>query len=229
MSKSPSRSAHAGGLLTIQRVAPAEQGRIALTSTGVDADGRLDGLHGGADGLSPALAWSRVLEAQTYVLVVEDPDAPGERPFLHWLVWNLPGDLEALPQGIAEGHKPSPLNGAVQGRNSAGAFGYRGASPPEGAGAHRYHFQLFALSGRIDHLKPESAGLDEIVDALKGMTIASGELVALFETPDPLDAAPREPRSFEGREDAGEGRGGLDADDVDRHAPHGPDGEVLRS
>jgi hypothetical protein len=50
------------------------------------------------------------------------------------------------------------------------------------------------------------------------MTIACAEIVGLYERPDPLAAPPP----------ASDARGGLDEDDVDHHAPHSPDGEVLQ-
>jgi hypothetical protein len=60
---------------------------------------------------------------------------------------------------------------------------------------------------------------------LKAHTIAACDLIGLYER-DTADEAPgEEPRSFRSaNRDAG--RGGLDRDDVDRHAPHGSDGVV---
>ena len=210
-------SEHAGGALTIQRVRPFEQGRLVLSSPAIDGDGWIDDRYSAwFDDLVPTIAWTDVLEAESYALVVEDPDAPGDKPFVHWLVWNIPGTTKALPALSRQARAPE-LRGAVQGRNSAGQPGWHGVQPPEGHGVHRYHFQLFALSSPLDHLS-DGASLEELVDGLKGTTIAAGELVGLYERRDPLAAAPA-------KEDV---RGGLDEDDVDRHAPHTQDGEVLQ-
>jgi Raf kinase inhibitor-like YbhB/YbcL family protein len=206
-----------GAALTLQRVTPYQQGAVALASPALDADGRIDDRYSAwFDDLVPAVGWTRVLEAQTYVLLVEDPDAPTDRPFVHWVIWNIPGTADGVPAGLSRVAHPPELPGAVQGINGGGGHGWHGTRPPEGDGVHHYHFQLFALAGRLDHLGPHTE-LETLIDALKGMTISSGEIVGLYDRPDPL-AAPAEP--------AADAHGGLDADDVDRHAPHSPSGEV---
>lgn len=212
-----STTGSAGGSLTLQRVQPYERLGIAVASPAIDGEGRIDDRYSAYhDDLVPAVSWSRVLEAESYVLIVEDPDAPMDRPFVHWMIWNIPGSADGVPAGLSRTARPQDLPGAVQGRNSGGQHGWHGTKPPEGHGVHHYHFQVFALSAVMPHLGPETA-LEELVDALKGLTIASGEIVGLYERRDPLAQTP-------GRDDA---RGGLDEDDVDRHAPHTPDGEVL--
>lgn len=212
-----STTGSAGGALTIQRVQPYERRGIAVASPAIDAEDWIDDRYSAYhDDLVPAVSWSRVLEAESYALIVEDPDAPMARPFVHWLIWNIPGSADGVPQGLSRAAHPKELPGAVQGRNSGGQYGWHGTKPPEGHGVHHYHFQVFALSAAMPHLGPETS-LEELVDALKGLTIASGEIIGLYERRDPL--APPSPR-----EDA---RGGLDQDDVDRHAPHTPEGEAL--
>jgi hypothetical protein len=67
----------------------------------------------------------------------------------------------------------------VQGNNSAGEVGYFGPRPPDGHGVHHYHFQVFALSNRLD-MGPETS-FQELTNALKGSTLAEGELVGLYE------------------------------------------------
>jgi hypothetical protein len=80
---------------------------------------------------------------------------------------------------------------------------------------------LFALDRRLG-LAP-SAPLEDLVKELKASTIASADLVGTYEYARDLKApATREGRSFA----HGNGRGGLDEDDVDRHAPHDEDGVV---
>ena len=60
------------------------------------------------DGLdvSPPLAWTGVPNgAQSLVLIVDDPDAPDpaapQMTWVHWLLYNLPASLHALPEGLA--------------------------------------------------------------------------------------------------------------------------------
>ena len=228
--------AHSGALLTIQRVETYPARSMALGSSALDAEGRIDDLYSAYhDDLVPDLEWSAVIEAQSYALVVEDPDAPMDRPFVHWLLWNIPGTATAIPAGLSRVTRPPELPGAIQGHNSAGAQGWYGTKPPPGHGLHHYHFQLFALSAPLDHLGP-GTGLEELVNVLKGLTIATGDLVGTYERLDPIADAPSPGRTggygSDGNagvtREAEPGRGGLDADDKDRHAPHAPSGEVRR-
>jgi Raf kinase inhibitor-like YbhB/YbcL family protein len=227
---------HSGAALSLQQIHPYEHRGIALASPAIGADGAIDDLYSAYhDDLVPGLSWSAVIEAQSYALIVEDPDAPMDRPFLHWLLWNIPGTAIEIPAGLSRVARPPELPGAIQGLNSAGKEGWHGTQPPPGHGVHHYHFQLFALSGTLDHLAPNTP-LAELVNALKGLTIASGEIVGTYERKDPVadasspgrtggyGADPHSPTAG----DVADGRAGLDVDDLDRHAPHDPDGVVKR-
>ena len=216
-------SRHSSGeTITIQRVLPREPGRLALASEAIGEDGRIDDLYSAyGDDRSPALQWTAMPDAESFVLIVEDPDAPLDKPVLHWAIWNIPGTFDALPSGIRNAPVIDEFGGMTQGRNQHGQSGYMGPKPPADDGPHRYHFQLFALDRRLG-LQP-GAPLEELVNELKGSTIASAELVGTYECVQDL-AAPvtGESRAFGG----GRGRGGLDEDDVDRHAPHDEEGVV---
>lgn len=146
---------------------------IRLTSAAVGVDGRIaarQSAHG--QNLSPPLSWSGGAGAKTYAIVLEDSDAPGARPFVHWLVWNIPGAMTSL----AEGRVPA---GAAQGANDAGGTGYFGPRPP--SGIHHYHFKIFALDGTLGL----AAGADRaaLSRAMNGHVLAGGELVGTFAAP----------------------------------------------
>lgn len=222
---------HSGQAITFLKVEPYQGGALILTSDAVDSDGWLSADHSQAgDETSPALSWSGPPGIVSYALVVEDPDAPSETPTIHWLMWNIPGALHTLPAGVEPIAEPEGVGGAVQGLNSRGRPGWLGMAPPPGHGPHRYHFQLFGLDRRLD-LSPETP-LVELVNVLKGATVAKGELVGQFETRDPVMDAPSPARTGSyGRRPSDDrapepGRGGLDRDDPDRHAPHDPSGTV---
>src|SRR5690606_6181241 len=136
------------------------------------------------DETSPALAWSGPPGIVSYALIVEDPDAPRDEPVLHWLMWNIPGSMHALPAGLDKVHEPDAAGGAVQGLNSHGGPGWLGMAPPPGHGPHNYHFQLFGLDRRLD--LPHDIPLVEFVNVLKGATVAKGELVGRYEVRDPV-------------------------------------------
>jgi Raf kinase inhibitor-like YbhB/YbcL family protein len=233
-----SQAPHSSGTaLSIHRVDIQPPRGLLVTSDALDEDGRMQDRYSAYhEDWVPGLAWSAVIEAQSYALIVEDPDAPMERPFVHWMLWNIPGTAIDIPVGLSRVSRPAELPGAVQGNNSSGSSGWYGAKPPEGHGVHHYHFQLFALGASLEHLGPDTS-LEGLVSALKGVAIASGELIGTYERPDPIGDAPSPGRTggygshphADTVRDKETGRGGLDQDDLDRHAPHAPNGEVQRS
>ncbi len=114
------------------------------------------------DSVAPPLEWTAPPPG-TYelVLVVEDPDAPGDEPFCHWLVWGLPGQKGQL----LEGEAPPRV-----GKNSFGNSEWLLPNPPTGADSHDYVFQLFALDLPLT-LMP-GASREELVAAMDGHVTA---------------------------------------------------------
>ena len=133
----------------------------------------------GAD-VSPPLAWTNVPEGtQSLALICDDPDAPGG-PWAHWVLYNLPADTSALPEGLPrEAELSSPL--AQQGVNTFASdnTGYRGPAPPAGHGVHHYHFRVFALDRMLE--LPSGATNEVLVMAMMGHLLAGGELVGTYE------------------------------------------------
>jgi hypothetical protein len=131
----------------------------------------------GAD-LSPPLAWAGTpAGAGSLALIVEDPDAPGGT-FTHWVLYDLPAEIRALPEGVPRSATLSDLGGARQGRTSFGdAIGYGGPCPPPGP-AHHYHFRLFALDAKLG-LAP-GASRDSLLVAMHGHQLGVTELVGLY-------------------------------------------------
>ena len=178
----PAGPAHSGKAISGLRVEPYEHGGIVVTSTAVNADGWIDPVvSAGGDNTSPALEWSGVMAADSDVLIVEDPDAPRDEPMVHWVVWDIPGTATALPANLGDKAHPEAMTGATQGLNGEGGHGWTGMAPPQAHGVHHYQFQLFALSKSLG-FRPDSS-LEQLVETLKGVTIAKGELVGLFENP----------------------------------------------
>lgn len=100
------------------------------------------------DDISPPLIIENIpKEAQTLAIIVDDPDAPKET-FTHWLIWNIPAEMNEIPKNIEKKEKIKELNGALQGRNSAEDLGYIGPAPP--SGVHTYRFYVYALDAQLD-------------------------------------------------------------------------------
>lgn len=102
------------------------------------------------EGVSPALSVGDApAGAGSLALVVDDPDAPGGT-YTHWLLWDLPPDVDGLPEGVPAGERVQELDGAAQGTNDAGLVGYSGPCPPPDDGPHTYRFRLLALGESLD-------------------------------------------------------------------------------
>jgi len=123
---------------------------------------------GGAD-VNPPLEFSGVpFNAQSLVLIVEDPDAP-LGAFVHWMVWNI-------PPGVARVGENSTPEGAVVGLNDFGRNGYGGPCPP--FGTHRYFFKLYALDSRLS--LSENARKADVEKAMQGRVLAQATLTGLY-------------------------------------------------
>jgi Raf kinase inhibitor-like YbhB/YbcL family protein len=131
-----------------------------------------------ADGsdLSPALAWANPPSGcQAFALICDDPDAPAGT-WVHWLIWNLPGSAQGIPQGAPT--QKTLADGSAQGRNDFGRIGYGGPSPPRGK-LHRYFFRLYALKEKL----PLAAGASrrDLEKAMQGKILGTAELFGTYE------------------------------------------------
>jgi hypothetical protein len=127
----------------------------------------------GAD-VSPGLTWSGVPGAKSFVLIMDDPDAP-VGVFTHWVIYNIPPDVTEFPKGV---EKVEILeDGSLQGVNDFGKIGYNGPCPPPGK-PHRYYFKIYALNERLS-LKP-GATKERLERAMQGHVLATGELMGRY-------------------------------------------------
>ena len=127
---------------------------------------------------SPALAWSSLPPGATHwVLILEDPDVPLRRAWVHVIAAG-PAELARLPKGAL---KPSRAPAGLRfGRNTSRDVGYGGPRPLPGHGPHRFVFQLFALRAEPpDDLL--ARGRDALVPFLREHALASGRLDGLFQ------------------------------------------------
>jgi len=172
---------HSGQSITIQRVDPILDSGVTVICPAQQPDGRLPDRHSAYhDNISPPLTWTNVPDVKSWAVIVEDPDAPQDEPFVHWMIWNIPGEVVRLPEGLANApFTERPV--AVQGRNGHHGYGWFGPRPPAGHGVHRYYFQVFALNDLIE-MGPDTE-LKDLLNALKATTIASGEMAATYEAP----------------------------------------------
>jgi len=165
--------------LAMVRPETATRGKLAVTSPAFARNGAMPMRFSEyADGVSPALAWSAVPNAQSYAIIMEDPDAKPALPFVHWVAWNIPAGVTRLPEGVQEQPRLTEPEGVLQGRNTRGSTGYYGPRPPVGEAAHHYHFQVFALDTQLD--VPFGADRDQVLAAMQGHVLAKGELTGQY-------------------------------------------------
>lgn len=123
------------------------------------------------DNISPPLAWSTPPEGtESLALLMDDPDAPTDEPFVHWVVVDIQPDETQMRSAQPVG---------MQGTNGGGTTGYLGPCPPEGD-PHTYRFQLYAL--------PTDAPTDggsrpdvETIERLAPDALAVAELTGTFQ------------------------------------------------
>ena len=126
---------------------------------------------GEGEDTSPALRWRDVPQGtRSLAVICHDPDAPLIQPgtygFVHWVLYNLPPDLDGLPEATDLG---------ATGQTDFGRTGYGGPMPPEGHGKHHYFFWLLALDADLqlppgltlwqflEHAEPHVIGMNRLV------------------------------------------------------------------
>jgi len=160
--------------------------KLAVTSTSFK-DGQtipdtavFDGFGCTGGNRSPQLSWSGApAGTKSFAITIWDPDAPTGVGFVHWVLFDIPATTTSLPEGA--GAKSDAGVGGIHGTTDFGTQAYGGPCPPPGHGPHHYHFELFALD-KLLPMEPD-APLPELLNALKGNTIAKADLVGVYEAP----------------------------------------------
>jgi Raf kinase inhibitor-like YbhB/YbcL family protein len=131
-------------------------------------------------GKSIPLSWSNVpAGTRSVAVVMDDPDAKTPRPFVHWLIYNIPPDTKSLDAGLPTNPTLDQPRGALQGTTSTRAVGYFGPRPPKGDPPHHYHVKVFAL----DQVLKLAPGADEaaLTKAMEGHILGQGEMVGMVQ------------------------------------------------
>ncbi len=91
---------------------------------------------------SPEIVWSDPPSStKSYILIMEDPDAP-RGTFVHWVLYNIKPEVKQLPENLPK--EKVTNDGMAQGVNSFNKIGYNGPCPPR-KNVHRYFFYLYAV------------------------------------------------------------------------------------
>jgi Raf kinase inhibitor-like YbhB/YbcL family protein len=124
--------------------------------------------------VSPQLSWTNGPEGtKSYTLISDDPDAPAGT-WVHWVMYNIPAGVTSLREDVPKGKQLE--NGALQGKNDFGSYGYRGPCPP--GATHRYYFKIYAL----DTVLGAEPGLTkkQLLKEMEKHILAVGELLGKY-------------------------------------------------
>jgi Raf kinase inhibitor-like YbhB/YbcL family protein len=154
-------------------------GALSVTSSDFSPGGVMPAaLSEYAESASPQLTWTSIANARSYVVIMEDPDAKPQAPVVHWLIWDIPGSMTQLPQGVQKQARLTEPDGVFQGRNTRGSVGYSGPHAPVGDTPHHYYVQVFALDTMLD--LSGGSDRDALLSKMTGHVIAKGELIGLY-------------------------------------------------
>ena len=175
-------------------IAQATPAKLTVTSTAFkDGEAIPIDYTGFGKNVSPPLSWTGApATAREFAVILDDPDANfGNRgPFVHWVIYKIPGSARGLPEGIPPGAAVNipGAAGAIQGLTGFNAFqrpgqpplapGYRGPMPPAGA-PHHYRFTVYALSAPLE--VQEGLDKESLLKAMEGKIVGQGELIGLYQ------------------------------------------------
>lgn len=131
------------------------------------------------DNVSPPLEWSDLpADTKELALLFESITPQTQEPFVQWLVYAIPPDTGALPEGYQHKRDPKEPLDVLQGRNALDNVGYDG---PLGTlnRSVRYRFRLFALDAPLD--LPPGADKEEFLQTSTGHVLEQSDLIATYQ------------------------------------------------
>ena len=166
--------------------APAGPGLTITTAAWPDGDDIPLKYTQAGEQASPQLAWANApMGTQSYVLHMHDMEGARNKTTedqLHWLVWNIPAETRALPEGV-------PMGDLKDGSHQTSATGngvYRGPGAPANGPYHHYVFEIFALDTKIDIPANPTDPFDtraKVLAAMQGHVLGKAVYLGFFRRP----------------------------------------------
>jgi len=123
------------------------------------------------ENVNPPLIFADVpKKAKSLVVIVDDPDAPGDT-FTHWVVWRINPSTTFIEEN-------SVPDESEEGKTDFGKTGYGGPCPP--GGTHRYRFKLYALDTDLDFVDPANTVKGDVEKGMEGNILAQALLVGIY-------------------------------------------------
>jgi hypothetical protein len=153
---------------------------LTITSSAFAANAAMPSLYTceGKD-ISPPLAWSGApARTKSFVLIVDDPDAPDpaapKMTWVHWVLYDIPATASRLPEAVKSAALPA---GTREGINDFKRTRYGGPCPP--VGRHRYFHKLYALDVLLPDLnRPDKVAVEK---AMQGHVLAEAALIGTYQ------------------------------------------------
>lgn len=130
---------------------------------------------------SPQLSWANAPEGtKSFAITMYDPDAPTGSGWWHWVVFDIPANINELVTNAGNLKLNLAPKGTIQSVTNYGVGGYGGPCPPEGHGLHQYIITVHAL-------KTAQLGLDANTNPaivgyyLGNNTLAKASIVSYYQ------------------------------------------------
>ena len=167
------------GLFTSIGALPEVDMSLTLISTAYTHEGDIPTRYTcEGDDVSPPLHWQGAPPGtKSFVLIVDDPDAPDpaapKMTWVHWVLYNIPPDADFLPEDADSQELPE---GTLEGVNDWKRTGYGGPCPP--IGRHRYFHKLYALDTVLGDL--DRPAKQKVEAAMEGHVLARATLIGTY-------------------------------------------------
>jgi Raf kinase inhibitor-like YbhB/YbcL family protein len=160
------------------------QNTFTLTSNSIGGQAtkmqEFNGFGCSGENVSPQLRWENAPEGtKSFAITMYDPDAPTGSGFWHWVVFDIPANVNELVSNAGNVALNLAPKGAIQSTTDYGIKGFGGPCPPEGHGYHEYIVTVFALKtdklGLNDAINPAIVGFN-----LWNQTLAKASVIMYY-------------------------------------------------
>lgn len=129
--------------------------------------------------ISPKLVWKNApADTKSFAITIFDPDANTTSGWWHWVIYNIPANVNKIESGASTDKKVLPM-GSVEGTNDFGTLGFGGVCTPKGQ-KHNYVVTVYALD--VEQLKlPQNPTSAMINLSLNKHIIATAKITAFYE------------------------------------------------
>jgi len=132
----------------------------------------------GGDNISPSLKWQLFPKnTKSFAITLFDPDAPTDHGWWHWVVINIPLNINYFPEN-AGNPKSKYFDLGFQTVNDYGEVGYGGPCPPPG-NPHRYILSVYALNiNKLDFSRDVTPQI--VAEEIKKYAIDTDSVMGLY-------------------------------------------------